>query len=76
MQYRALGRTGIKVSPYALGAHLLAGADVTLTDEILDRIDEIVPPGTDVGPLDQAYLPPALLNPSLRRRPAGERTAA
>ena len=55
---------------------LLAGADVTLTDEILDRIDEIVPPGTDVGPLDQAYLPPALLNPSLRRRPAGERTAA
>ena len=48
---------------------LLAGADVTLTGEILDRIDEIVPPGTDVGTLDQAYLPPALLNPSLRRRP-------
>ena len=55
---------------------LLAGADVTLTDEILDQIDEIVPPGTDVGTLDQAYLPPALLNSSLRRRPAGERTAA
>jgi aryl-alcohol dehydrogenase-like predicted oxidoreductase len=55
---------------------LLAGADVTLSDEILDRIDEIVPPGTDVGTLDQAYLPPALLNPSLRRRPAGDRTAA
>jgi hypothetical protein len=29
-----------------------------------------------VGMLDQAYLPPALLNPSLRRRRAGERTAA
>ena len=28
---------------------LLAGADVALTDEVLDRIDEIVPPGTDVG---------------------------
>jgi hypothetical protein len=55
---------------------LLAGADVTLTDEILDRIDEIVPPGTDVGTLDQAYLPPALTNPGLRRRPAGERTAS
>ena len=55
---------------------LLAAADVTLTDEFLDQIDEIVPPGTDVGTLDQAYLPPALLNPSLRRRPAGERTAA
>ena len=55
---------------------LLASSDVTLTDDILDQIDEIVPPGTDVGPLDQAYLPPALLNPSLRRRPPGERTAA
>jgi diketogulonate reductase-like aldo/keto reductase len=55
---------------------LLAGFDVTLTDEILDRIDEIVPPGTDVGTLDQAYLPPALLNPSLRRRPVSERSAA
>jgi aryl-alcohol dehydrogenase-like predicted oxidoreductase len=55
---------------------LLAGVDVTLTDEILDRIDEIVPPGTDVGTLDQAYVPPALQNSSLRRRPVSERTAA
>jgi len=55
---------------------LLAGLDVTLTDDVLDRIDEIVPPGTDVGTLDQAYLPPALLKSSLRRRSAGERTAA
>jgi hypothetical protein len=43
---------------------------------LLDQIDEIVPPGSDVGRLDQAYLPPALLDPSLRRRPVGERTAA
>src|SRR6201996_8513962 len=55
---------------------LLAAASVTLTDDILDQIDEIVPPGTDVGTLDQAYRPPALLNPGLRRRPAGERPAA
>jgi hypothetical protein len=55
---------------------LLASADVTLTDEILDRIDEIVPPGTDIGTLDQTYLPPALLNSSLRRRPVNERAAA
>jgi aryl-alcohol dehydrogenase-like predicted oxidoreductase len=55
---------------------LLVGAAVTLTDDILDQIDQIVPPGTDVGTLDQAYLPPALLNPSLRRRSAGECTAA
>jgi aryl-alcohol dehydrogenase-like predicted oxidoreductase len=55
---------------------LLAGADVTLTDEILDQIDEIVPPGTDVGKLDMAYRPPALQRPDLRRRPVKERAAA
>ncbi len=50
---------------------LLAGVDVTLTDEILDQIDEIVPPGTDVGAPDQsAYLPPAIQRPDLRRRPS------
>jgi aryl-alcohol dehydrogenase-like predicted oxidoreductase len=56
--------------------NLLAGLDVTLTDEILDRIDEIVPPGADVTRLDQAYLPPPLLNPGLRRRPVSQRGAA
>ncbi len=54
---------------------LLMGINVTLTDEILDRIDEIVPPGTDVGTLDQAYRPPALQCPHLRRRPFHERAA-
>ena len=39
---------------------LLAGVGVRLSDEILDRIDEIVPPGADVGaPGQSAYLPPA-----------------
>jgi aryl-alcohol dehydrogenase-like predicted oxidoreductase len=56
--------------------NLLAGAGVVLSDDILDRIDAIVPPGTDVGQLDMAYNPPALVKPALRRRPAGERTAA
>jgi aryl-alcohol dehydrogenase (NADP+) len=55
---------------------LLAGLDVTLTDDILDRIDEIVPPGSDVGALDQAYQSPALGNPGLRRRPLAARAAA
>jgi aryl-alcohol dehydrogenase-like predicted oxidoreductase len=55
---------------------LLAGVDVTLTDEILDRIDEIVPPGNDVGTLDMAYRPPALQRTNLRRRPVSERVAA
>ncbi|MGQ5262558.1 aldo/keto reductase [Micromonospora sp. ZYX-F-536] len=54
---------------------LLAGADVTLTDEILDRIDDIAPPGTDAGPNDVAYVPPAMSNVGLRRRPVAERSA-
>ncbi len=55
---------------------LLTGLDVTLTDDILDRVDEIVPPGTDVGTLDQAYQPSALQNPDLRRRPLTVRAVA
>ena len=55
---------------------LLASVDVTLTDEILDRIDEVVPPGTDVGALDMAYRPPAIQCPDLRRLPVKERAAA
>ncbi|MGW0809974.1 aldo/keto reductase [Nonomuraea sp. NPDC002799] len=55
---------------------LLAGLDVTLTDEVLDRIDEIVPPGTDIGTLDMAYNPPAIEHARLRRRPVDERAAA
>jgi len=72
------GVTSAIIGPHTMEQldDLLASADVTLTDDILDQIDEIVPPGTDVGPLDQAYLPPALLTASLRRRPAVERTAA
>jgi aryl-alcohol dehydrogenase-like predicted oxidoreductase len=55
---------------------LLAGAEVTLDDEVLDRIDEIVPPGTDVDPGDVSYAPPGIEQARLRRRPAGERSAA
>jgi aryl-alcohol dehydrogenase-like predicted oxidoreductase len=55
---------------------LLSGLDVTLTDDLLDRIDEIVPPGTDIGTLDQVFQPPALENPGLRRRPLTARAAA
>jgi aryl-alcohol dehydrogenase-like predicted oxidoreductase len=56
---------------------LLASVSVTLTDEILDQLDKIVLPGTDVGTPDQsAYRPPALQRPDLRRRPVSERAAA
>jgi aryl-alcohol dehydrogenase-like predicted oxidoreductase len=55
---------------------LLAGAAVRLGDDILDRIDQIAPPGTDVGLNGAAYHPPAILQSGLRRRAATERVAA
>ncbi|TDV48727.1 aldo/keto reductase [Actinophytocola oryzae] len=55
---------------------LLAGADITLDDAILDEIDAIVPPGTDVGRLDMAYDPPEIQRVDLRRRTFDDRAAA
>ena len=55
---------------------LLEGVDVALSDDVLDRIDQIVLPGSDVGRLDQQYNPPAVLDATLRRRPASARSAA
>lgn len=55
---------------------LLSGIDTVLSDDVLDRIDEIIPPGTDVGTLDQAYIPVSIQNTEYRRRPFGERSAA
>jgi aryl-alcohol dehydrogenase-like predicted oxidoreductase len=55
---------------------LLAGADIALSDEILDQIDEVVAPGADSGPMGAVYAPPAVTQASLRRRPAAERRAS
>ena len=56
---------------------LLAARETVLSDDILDRIDEIVPPGVDVASLEQsAYTPPAIAQVALRRRPAVERAVA
>jgi aryl-alcohol dehydrogenase-like predicted oxidoreductase len=55
---------------------LLAGAHLALTDDILDKIDAIVAPGTDVSPLDMAYKTPAILNTQLRRRSLHDRSAS
>ena len=55
---------------------LLAGADAVLSDDILDRIDEVVAPGTDAGPMGALYTPPAMTEPGLRRRSRAERAAA
>ncbi|WP_442737952.1 aldo/keto reductase [Streptomyces pseudogriseolus] len=54
---------------------LLDGMDTTLSDDLLDKIDEIVPPGTDIGALDMAYNPPAITETALRRRPTATRSA-
>jgi aryl-alcohol dehydrogenase-like predicted oxidoreductase len=45
----------------------LAAADVTLDEAVLDRLDEIVPPGTTVNQLDNSFDNPAL-RPMMRRR--------
>jgi hypothetical protein len=55
---------------------LLKDASLTLDDATLDRIDAIVPPGSNLYPPDSAWRPPALANPLLRRRPAPDRAAA
>ncbi|MFG1867246.1 aldo/keto reductase [Micromonospora arborensis] len=54
-------------------AHLesqLGAAKVTLSEDVLDRIDAIVPPGTTLNPADAGYQPPSLADPARRRRGA------
>ncbi|MFE5033112.1 aldo/keto reductase [Streptomyces sp. NPDC056683] len=55
---------------------LLKGAELLLDDAVLDRIDEIVPPGTDLYRADGVWQPPSLTNETARRRPTRERAAA
>jgi aryl-alcohol dehydrogenase-like predicted oxidoreductase len=45
----------------------LPAADITLQPAVLDRIDEIVPPGTNINPADGGWASPAL-EPAARRR--------
>ena len=45
----------------------LAAADVVLDETLLDRIDEIVAPGTTINPVDNSFNNPAL-EPHARRR--------
>ncbi len=45
----------------------LRAAEVQLSDDVLDRIDEIVPPGVNVNPADAGWQNPAL-EPAARRR--------
>jgi aryl-alcohol dehydrogenase-like predicted oxidoreductase len=47
----------------------LPAAGVRLDPAVLDRIDEIVRPGTNINPSDAGYIPPALADAGRRRRP-------
>ncbi len=47
----------------------LPAADLRLSEEVLDRIDQIVPPGVSVNPADTGWQNPAL-EALARRRPA------
>ncbi|MFF1442923.1 aldo/keto reductase [Streptomyces sp. NPDC058295] len=46
----------------------LAAADTVLSADVLDAIDAVVAPGTDLAAHEKFDTPPALLDPSLRRR--------
>ena len=46
----------------------LGAADVTLSTDVLDKIDQIVPPGSTISRADLGYQPPSLTNPFMRRR--------
>ncbi len=62
--------TSALLGPRTLG-HLesqLAAADTVLPADVLDAIDAVVAPGTDLAPGEKHDTPPSLLDPSLRRR--------
>jgi aryl-alcohol dehydrogenase-like predicted oxidoreductase len=45
------------------------GADeIRLDPQLLDCIDEVVPPGTTINPVDRGWDPPSLASPKSRRR--------
>ena len=46
----------------------LGATEVVLNDGLLDRIDEIVPPGQNLNPGDAGWEHPALTSPATRRR--------
>ncbi|NUP66575.1 MAG: aldo/keto reductase, partial [Nonomuraea sp.] len=64
------GVTSALIGPRTLD-HLrshLAAADTVLSADVLDAVDAIVAPGTDLAPDEKFDTPPALVDPSLRRR--------
>lgn len=52
---------------------LLGAGDVVIDDATLDRIDELVPPGSNVNPADGGWQAPEVTQAWRRRRPLGSR---
>jgi aryl-alcohol dehydrogenase-like predicted oxidoreductase len=50
-------------------ASQLPALELRLAPDVLDRIDEIVPPGTDLNVTDVGWVPAAIADASVRRRP-------
>ncbi|GCD95007.1 aldo/keto reductase [Embleya hyalina] len=69
--------TSVVIGPRTMEQAMAAikGASLVLDDATLDRIDEIVPPGTNVYHPDGAWTHPAVARSALRRRAVGERAA-
>jgi aryl-alcohol dehydrogenase-like predicted oxidoreductase len=60
------------IGPRTMG-HLesqLPALELRLGAEVMDRIDEIVPPGIDLNVTDVGWVPAAIAEASLRRRPS------
>jgi aryl-alcohol dehydrogenase-like predicted oxidoreductase len=49
----------------------IGAADAALSDDVLDRIDAIVVPGTNLSWADAGYTPPGVADADQRRRPPG-----
>ncbi|MFD6285955.1 aldo/keto reductase [Streptomyces sp. NPDC060205] len=63
------GVTSALIGPRTLDhLHAQLAADTVLPPDVLDAIDTIVPPGTDLAPDEKNDTPPSLLDPALRRR--------
>jgi aryl-alcohol dehydrogenase-like predicted oxidoreductase len=57
---------GPRTMEHLLG--VVGAPEVALSDDILDRIDAIVPPGVTVDPSDAGWTPPSLTDARRRRR--------
>jgi aryl-alcohol dehydrogenase-like predicted oxidoreductase len=62
---------GPRTMEHLLGA--LGAVDVAVSDEVLDRIDAVVAPGTSIDVTDNGWAPPALADAWRRRRPLATR---